>query len=286
MKVLPFKVPKPQHDGLIYQEDHEHIFYDKLHQHEEIQISYIQKGRGTLIVGDTVSDYDSGDIVIIGSNLPHVFKSELNTDVKSVMLTLFFTRAAFGSDFFDVEELRLTRVFFKKSLYGFKIHGASKTLKSLFLQLHSASKMQRFILFLDILKHISKAKTSALSTYKYDKQFSDDEGKRMREIMAYTTENFHRLITLDDIANVANMTKNAFCKYFKKRTNKTYCRFLNELRIEHASKLLSSNSDYAIAEIAELSGFNNLSNFNRTFKKIKGDTPSHYFKQYIKLNAL
>lgn len=277
MKVLPFKVPKPQGDALIYQEDHEQVFYDKLHQHEEIQISYIQKGHGTLIVGDTINTYRTDDVIVIGSNLPHVFKSEPSNDISS-MITLFFTPDAFGPHFFDLEELGSTRQFFRKAAFGFKLKHTPHTIKSLFLALGNASKLKRFIYFIELLSRLSKSRDQALSSFIYDKRFTDDEGQRMQDIMAFTTENFDREIDLNAIASVANMTNNAFCKYFKKRTNKTYFRFLNEFRVEHASKLLLSNADYSIAEIAERSGFNNMSNFNRTFKRLKGCTPSQLKK--------
>ena len=96
MKVLPFRVPKPVNDALIFQEDKELIFYDKFHQHEEIQVSFIAQGSGTLIVGDTINDYNKGDVLVLDSNLPHVFKSEKLDNTKSHMITLFFTRHAFG----------------------------------------------------------------------------------------------------------------------------------------------------------------------------------------------
>ena len=120
MKVLPFKIPKPNEDAIIYQEDHELVFYDKLHQHEEIQLSYIAQGIGTLIVGDRVNTYKKGDIIVIGSNLPHVFKSETSEN-KSLMLTLFFTRESFGMEFFDLEEMKVIDPFFKRSVNGIKV---------------------------------------------------------------------------------------------------------------------------------------------------------------------
>ena len=276
MKVLPFKIPKPEHDALIYQEDRELIFYDKFHQHEEIQISYIAEGEGTLIVGDTINDYVKGDVLAIGSNLPHVFKSDISTNKTSVMLTLFFSNTAFGTYFFELEELRELKPFFKKVDYGFKVSSKSNKLESLFTQLHDRSKFQRFMMLLEVLKLLSKSKSQPLSSFIYDKKYTDTEGKRMRDVMDFTMQNYHQQISLNDIAQVSAMTKNAFCKYFKKRTNKSYFRFLTELRIENACKLLLSEDGKSIAEIADISGFNNISNFNRQFKAIKQLSPSIY----------
>lgn len=103
MKILPFKIPKPLRDTLVYQVDLDTVFYDKLHQHEEIQLSLIVEGEGTLIVGDKVNHYKSEDIIVFGSNLPHVFKSNPSKSKKSHMITLFFAKDSFGSDFFNLE---------------------------------------------------------------------------------------------------------------------------------------------------------------------------------------
>jgi AraC-like DNA-binding protein len=281
MKVLPFQIPKPENNALIYQEDKELIFYDKLHQHDEIQVSYIAKGEGTLVVGDTINYYKEGDILAIGSNLPHVFKSDASTNIQSEMLTLFFSKDAFGKIFFQLEELRELKPFFKKVDYGFKVSSKSKILETLFSQLAKSSQLTRFIILLEILKTLSKSKIQALSSFIYDKKYTDSEGKRMRNVLDFTMQNYHQQISLNDIAQVSAMTKNAFCKYFKKRTNKSYFTFLNELRIENACKLLLSKEGFSIAEIAEKSGFNNISNFNRQFKSVKKMAPSEYRKTKV-----
>ena len=132
------------------------------------------------------------------------------------------------------------------------------------------------MIFLELLKLLSKSKSQPLSSFIYDKKYTDSEGKRMQDIMDFTMQNYYKQISLDDIAQVSVMTKNAFCKYFKRRTNKTYFRFLTELRIENACKLLVSNNSLSIADIADASGFNNISNFNRQFKSLKQTSPSEY----------
>lgn len=281
MKVLPFKIPKPENNALIYQEDIELFFYDKLHQHDEIQISFIEKGNGTLLVGDRIFSYSENDIFVIGSNLPHVFKSDKNTESTSKMLSLFFTESSFGETFFDLNDFAEINHFFSKSLQGFVVKVNKNQITDSFLKLKKASKLERFILFLEILKVISFSKSEPLSNFVYNKKYSDVEGKRMRNVFDFTIENANQKIFLDDIANVANMTKNAFCKYFKKRTNKTYISFLTELRIENACKLLNANKDLSINEIAYKTGFNNISNFNRQFKMIKYMSPNKFRKRNL-----
>ncbi|MCD2257839.1 AraC family transcriptional regulator [Psychroserpens luteolus] len=274
MKVLPFKIPKPDFDALIFQEDKGHLFYDKLHQHEEIQISLIIEGEGTLIVGDTINYYKTGDVLVIGSHIPHVFKSDQTSNLKSHMLTLFFTETSFGVQFFDLEELKELKPFFKRSKHGFKVSSHKKVIGVLFEQLESASKLKRFIILLELLQLLSKSGYTSLSSFIYNKMYTDIEGHRMRDVFEYTMNHFNEDISLTTISEVANMTKNAFCKYFKKRTNKTYITFLNELRVEHACKLLLVNKDMPIVDIAEMTGFRNISNFNRQFKSVKMMSPS------------
>lgn len=278
MKVLPFKIPKHKKASFVFQIDKESVFYDKLHQHEEIQFSYIVKGSGTLVVGDTVNYYSKGDVLVIGSNLPHVFKSDRYIEEVSHMLSLFFTKDSFGKEFFELEELKSLQHFFKLSSHGFKVTSNKDSFESLFLKLEDASSLERFLILIQLMNLIPSANSQSLSSFIYNKRYSAIEGNRMRNVFEYTMDHFHKTITLTDIAEIANMTQNAFCKYFKKRTNKTYMQFLNELRIESACKALIANKELTVVEIAELSGFNNLSNFNRQFKTLKKISPSEFRK--------
>lgn len=276
MKVLPFKISKPDLGALVFQEDQSAILFDKLHQHEEIQLSLILEGEGTLIVGDTINYFKAGDIVVIGSSIPHVFKSDMRVTKNSHMLTLFFTETSFGSGFFSLEELKELRPFFKRAKQGFKVTSRHKLIANHFEQLRTASKLKRFIILLELLQLLSKSSYTSLSSFIYNKTYTDIEGHRMRDVFEYTMNNFDEEISLSTIADIANMTKTSFCKYFKKRTNKTYISFLNELRIEHACKLLLANNDFSITEIAERTGFNTMSNFNRQFKAVKHINPSEF----------
>lgn len=279
MKVLPFTIPKPKRDALIFQEDNQPVFYGVLHQHEEFQLSYVMQGEGSLIVGDTVGFYKAGDVVVLGSNLPHVFKSDPTTTESSHMLSVFFTKKAFGTFFFETEELKSLQSFFRKAENGFRLTHASEKWAALFEKIGKASKLDRFILFFQLLKQLNAARYEALSSFISEKKYTDIEGRRMGAVFQFTMNNFRKKITLDEIAKKAAMTPNAFCKYFKKRTRKTYITFLNEIRIEEACKLLREQPESSIAEIAEQSGFQNISNFNRKFKEIKGVKPMAFRKE-------
>ena len=275
MKILPFKIPKSKDVSLIYQEDKGEILYDKLHQHEEIQLCAIIKGEGSLVVGDSINEYKSGDILIIGSNVPHVFKSDVSNCDATFMQTLFFTKTSFGDAFFELGDFKETQQIFTISESGGILTSNKNEVFTLFQQLKKASNLNRFILFLTIISELLKAEIKPLSTFIYPKKYSDNEGKRMSNIMEFTMNNFQNEISLKAIAAISFMTPNAFCRYFKQRTNKTYFQFLIEVRIENACRLLK-NKDVLITEVSEKSGFKNISNFNRKFKENKGITPSKF----------
>lgn len=281
MNVLPFKIAKPEKNSFVFQIDDTHPFYDKLHQHEEIQISLVVEGEGTLIVGDTVNSFKKGDVFIIGSAIPHIFKSDIQASENSYMLSVFFTNTSFGRGFFELEELQEVTSFFKRAKHGFKITSKKKKASALFFQFEKSTKLNQLILLLKLLEICSKASYKSLSSFIYDKKYSDNEGNRMRTIFEYTMNNFTQKITLEDISTIANMTKNAFCKYFKKRTNKTYFQFLMELRIENACKLLINNKEASIVSIAEQCGYYNISNFNRQFQVYKQQSPSEFKNSFL-----
>ena len=281
MKVLPFKIPKPENVTLYIQYYYGESFYEKLHQHKEIQITLIIEGEGTYVIGDCVGEFKKNDIFVIGENLPHIFKRDTTTEEEAEMITLFFSKNSFGEYFFDLPEFEHFKTFFYDAVLGFEVLSNKTKIASLLTKIDSYSKYEQFTTFLAILTLISEAKKQTLSSLINLKKYDGDEGKRMSDIFQYTMNNFHKEVTLDDVADIANMTPNAFCRYFKQRTNKTFVNFLIDIRIGNACKLLTKNNDLNITEISYKSGFNNLANFNRKFKSIKGVTPSDYKKKQL-----
>ena len=284
MKVLPFKIPKPKNEALVYQEDKERAFYDQLHQHGEIQISYIAKGAGSLIVGDSINEYGQDEILVIGGYVPHAFKSDVAASDVSEMYTLFFDINSFGRDFFSIADLDSTQDFFKKSEFGIRVLSNKEPIIDLFKGLASQNKVEQIASLLMIISWISKSRTAPLSSFVYRKAYSDDEGKRMNDVIKYAMERFPEVITLEEVSDIANMSKNAFCRYFKKRTNKTFFQFLIEIRIENACRLILNKPGLPIASVSDQCGFNSIANFNRKFKELKGCSPSQYRSNFDKVN--
>lgn len=278
MKALSFKIPKPESKSILFQKDIGAIFYDKLHQHEEIQLSIIISGEGDLVAGDRVLRYSSGSIFVIGSYLPHFFKSDVSVTENSEMLTLFFTQSSFGS-FIAFDELTEITSLWEEISLGVEVQSNKEAIHSIFSEVEQNTDFERLIQFLSILKLILHSERRSLSTSVQSRMMSELEGERMQRVMDYAMNHFKEPISLDDAATCASMTRNSFCRYFKQRTNKSFFQFLNEVRLEHASTLLKKNADQSIDEIAELSGFRNISNFNRQFKSYRGMTPRDWRKE-------
>ncbi len=278
MKVKPFKILKPLEENLTVQVDKSKGFYNHLHQHNEIQLSLVVKGHGKLLVGDSIHPFNDGDFFAIGANSPHLFKTEWQ-DEHVHMISLFFTENTLGEGFFLLSDLREIRPFFKIITDGFRPLSGQNEIAQLMYQFPMSSKLSRIILFLQLLKLSCDITKKPLTHFIHPKQTGLLAGERLQVVFDYVLHNFQKEIKLESIADLVHMTPNAFCRFFKQRTNKTFFQFLIELRIEHASQLLSKNKDLSMAEIAEHSGFNSISNFNRKFMVIKGMKPSSYGKQ-------
>ncbi|MBT8299652.1 MAG: AraC family transcriptional regulator [Maribacter sp.] len=274
MKVLPFKIPKPLNQNLIVQVDESKTFYNQLHQHQELQLSLIIKGHGKLIIGDSIHQFSEGDFFVIGSNCPHLFQSiKTNNGVK--MVSLFFTRESFGKDFFDLSDIEGLERFFDIANDGFRLLSDKDKVHELMLKFPKQNKLNRFINLLILINTLCNVEREVLTSFVYPKKIGTRDGQRLQVIFDFVINNFHQEIDLKTVADLAFMTSNAFCRFFKKRTRKTFFQFLIEFRLEHACQLLK-DTELPIAEIAEKSGFNSISNFNRQFKTQKGSSPSQY----------
>lgn len=271
MKVLPFKIPKPSNTAILFQVDHG-VLYQKLHQHEEVQTSLIKEGAGTLLAGDTIHPFAMGDVIILGSRQPHVFRS---SEISAVMHTVFFSRDAFGDVFLELDEGRGIEKFYAFAKAGLKTR-TTPAITSIFQQLHTAKGVYKLAHFIDLITVLRNCNVTPLSSFIYEKAYTERDGKRMQAVIEYALAHFTTSVQLESVAKVAAMTPNAFCKFFKQRTNKTYFQFITELRIERACSLLKEHADLPVREIAEQCGFPTLSHFNKKFKSSKKTTPSVY----------
>ncbi|GAB3647052.1 AraC family transcriptional regulator [Echinicola sediminis] len=291
MKPLLFKIAKTEEEAVrILQEDYPY-FYDNLHYHLETQIMVILEGEGTYFIGDAIGNFKAGDIFLLGSNLPHFFRSdkpyyEETSGLRSRNISILFAVETLGKDLMDLPEFHGVKQLLYHSKRGLLIQGNSR--KRLFESAHKiASKkgLDRLIYLLKILNRLSKSQELIpLSHINFELEARPSDTKKVNVVIRFIMDNFTRDISLSEAADVANLSVNAFCRFFKQHTRKTFSQFLNEIRIGHACKLLIEEG-YSVKEVAFDSGYFNISYFNRQFKLITGHTPSEYLKAHTQKHS-
>ena len=254
----------------------------KWHYHLEVELVYINTGVGKRQVGTHLSNYKDGDLIMIGSYLPHTgFTIGLEENQKEIVIQ--FKPDIFESAFRDLEELKGISKLLELSKKGIVFSGPVKDDIGMRMEgLKYESKIDAFLTFLKILHDLAKQKDrQILNAGGYAFISSPTENKRLKTIFNYIRDNFMESIALEDISAKVFMTPQSFCRFFKRSTNKTFTTFLNEYRINHATKLLLETED-DIKTICFESGFNNLSNFFRNFKRINQLTPNVYRYQMLR----
>jgi AraC-like DNA-binding protein len=259
------------------------------HFHPEIEIMLILEGEGTRIIGDSIENYGRGDLVIVGSAVPHCWKSgpvhyETPEKLRARAHVILFREDSFGTGFFDLPEFYIIKEFFKRAERGLKFTGKTRvSISEKICRAYYLSGLPRFVSFLDILNEMAESSEYEILLSRPNNSISSGaDMQRINAVMDYIISNFKNPIRLEDASSLACMAPTSFCRYFKARTNKSFGRFLNEIRIEHAKKLLTS-TDYNIDKISFESGFVNVPNFYEQFKKITKYTPAKYKKQQVKL---
>ncbi len=285
MKPLLFRNLIPENESFHVQEDILAHFYDFLHYHPELQLTLIIKSSGTAFVGDNIGEFREGDIYLLGSNLPHVFRNNPafyeNTQSLNVhTLSLYFRPNSLGAEFFKLPETHAINEVMQKTARGIKFKGALKEqLRKDIIEIQHKVGFDKLMHFLSMLNTMTKSSEyELLSSVSFQKIKEDGENRRIQNVFDFVMSNYSREISLEEVSDLSSMSVTSFCRFFKQRTNKTFTQFLNEVRIGHACNELIY-SDYNINEIAYRCGYNNISNFNRQFKEITKLTPSEYSKK-------
>jgi AraC-like DNA-binding protein len=271
-----------QQDSVTVLDLRESFFDPNWHFHPHYQLFTVLEGTGTRFIGDSIQYFEAGDTVFLGPNLPHLWRSdkmyfENNSTLKTHGIVLYFTEDFLGSDFFEKSEMSVLNAFLKNSSRGLVWSGKTRQhVIERLLELRNIKGFKRILILLDLLHSLSQSKDYQFITNEnYTNLHKLSETERMPKVYEYVSKNFKDTIKLSDIAEKVNMSEAAFCRYFKKRTNRSFMDFVNEIRIGNACKLLSQNT-LNVSGICFESGFNTISNFNFHFKKIVGKTPSEY----------
>lgn len=246
------------------------------HYHPEIELVYVNGGTGKRQIGSHISHYTNGDLILIGSNLPHCGFTDKFTGNKSEIV-IQFQPEFINSLTANKPEMHHISLLIERSKFGLAFTG--KTKANIGSRIHKLGEQQGFERFLGLLSILHELQGSEeyqiLNATGYSMQANVEDNERINRIFNHVKTHFQEAIALDDMAAMAGMTTPSFCRYFKKMSGKTFTTFVNEYRLVHASKLLSENT-LSITEICFESGFNNFSYFNKSFKKFTGKTPSDY----------
>lgn len=278
-------MPKSQKEFVRFQEDRGKHFYDKLHQHPQMQLTVILEGKGQFLSGDYVGRFQAGDVFFLGENAPHVFRSdpeffESSSTLSSVGNTIFFDFPALGKAIEEVDEFQPLKKFRDYEGICFQLIGHSAGLiKDVFEEFKKSEGLDRLQLAIKLLSILAQNEEILiqLNSSVLMKGLSEKDGSRMDRVMQFLLENRFQKISLDQAASIANLSKEAFCRFFKLRTRKTFTQYVIQLRINEAQKLLQE-TEMGISEIAFQVGFENLSYFNRSFRSIVGLSPREFRK--------
>ncbi len=282
MKPIFKKVDSKSEEAFVARIDQFAQFYNKWHYHPELELTHIVKGSGTRFVGDNIEFFQNNDLILVGANLPHVWKNQNEESELSIARVVQFLPNFMGDDIIKLVEFKNIQKLLIKSSYGLKIEGESKyqILDFLDALFKTDNPLERIIIIIKMLDCLGTSQdlipiSKSLFLVELDKQNKD----RLNKVIDYTITNFASKIMLEDVASLSSMSVSNFCKYFKGRVKKTYVQYLTEVRIGMSCKMLINNS-LSISQIAYDSGFINISNFNRAFKLNKNMTPLSYRKLY------
>lgn len=255
------------------------------HYHPECEITFVNKGSGALFIGDKVMKYSNDELVIIGPNLPHEWRSDFKDqeDFYSESYAVHFKKDFIGEDFYKVPEANLIGRLLDAAGRGLKVSapGTRTLVKEKLIALLKAEKMERINLLLSILNDISVCSSlEFLSSVSFVNSIQDDSNFRMNKIYKYVMTNFKYKLSIAQVAEEVCMTHTSFCRFFKRCTNKSFVQYVNEIRVGYACKLLFEQQ-LTVSQIAFECGFENLSNFNKQFKRIKNLSPREYICQAL-----
>lgn len=284
MKVVQFTIPVSKEHTIVVQDEVLPHYYSHLHRHREIQIEWVVEGTGILIAGNYMQRFESGDVYIIGANQSHIFKSDETyfhpeNGKKIHSISIFFDPKQLSENLLSLPEMSGVRKFVDSLHNGLQLP-ESDQIKQNIMEIVRNRESLRVASFVTLLHLFASARNiTPLSTNNNEQIISDVEGIRMDQIFQYVVSNYKKHISLTEISSVASLTPQAFCRYFKKHTDKTFVGFLNEIRVNEACKIIVNGKFESYSEVSYQTGFDHVSNFNRVFKKTMGKSPREYQRE-------
>ena len=283
MKVAKVRLfQEPDKSFIYYKENNP---FTPWHHHPEYELCLITKGRGKRMVGDNIDRFENNDLVFIGSYTPHECLCDPEyfdhyAGFQGEGIVIQFVYDFLGDNFFKIPENSTLNKFILESTRGYVFFGHSKKrIISVMLEMEKMNDSERFYALLSIFKVFASSKEfRVLSSPAFSEPFWQDESGSMQKALKHILQNFQKHVRINDLLEITNMSNTSFYAAFKKTYRMAFKDYLLNTRVGYACKLLTDASQN-ISGIAYDSGFGNISNFNRQFKKIKGITPSQFQEQ-------
>jgi AraC-like DNA-binding protein len=283
MKNQFIKITANPGELLVAREVKEKKFSAPLHYHPELELTLILKSSGKRFIGDSIENFEPGDLVLVGENTPHFWCNDdnISEDGYSLAIVVQFNKSFLGENFFKRTGAEHIDTLIKKSSRGICLNDPSTkaSVTDKLLKILDLGTFEKTLLLLDILNIFAKSDVCYLSSAGFKPYLQEIDCTRMNKVYNYVYNNINSPLDVSEIAGLLNMSVSAFSHYFKKRTQKTFTQFINETRIGNSKRLLIE-TDKSIAEIAYESGYNSLSNFNKQFYSLVKFSPKIFRKNY------
>jgi AraC-like DNA-binding protein len=259
------------------------------HAHSEYQLFVVLQGTGTRFIGDSIKSFKPGELIFTGPHLPHVWRNDeayfkKNSGFRTSGIVIYLNENFLGDHFLDKEEIIPIKKLFVKSMRGLEFYGPKRQhIIDLMNELTQLQGINSVIHLLRILEILSRTKDyHYISSRAYDDAFDQHETDRLNKVYEYVFENFRERIRLKDLADLLHMTPTSFSRYFTMKNNKSFSRFVSELRIKHACQMLTE-TDEPVSHICYACGFDTLSNFNKQFREITLRKPTQYKREFMSI---
>lgn len=256
------------------------------HYHPEYEIVLVTESRGKRFIGDSITDFDAGDLALIGPNLPHLYRNDAEyyaegSALRARSIVVHFLEDSIGNDVLRLPEAQAIRTLLERAVNGIQFSGESGgEIGRKLLRLPQLKGFERWLKLMEILHAMAESQDYTFISGPGLEQYNEKDHERLQQVFEFVLSHFREDIRLEQAAALANMAPAAFSRYFKYRTRKTFSGFLLELKTGYAAKqLIHTNKN--VSDICYESGFNNLSNFNRHFKSLYGLQPLQFRKQQL-----
>ncbi|MBC8154519.1 MAG: helix-turn-helix transcriptional regulator [Bacteroidetes bacterium] len=279
MRPLVQKLPLSENTSFVCRTYRTPHFETPWHQHAELELLLITEGYGTALIGSYMGPYQTGDVFLLGPNLPHWFRKATDELVGSAIV-VHFDETFLGRPFLGLPEVRDIAQLLHEATYGLQLGETLRgTTGEKLIGMETSHGFANLMLLLDCLNTIAQRSDHRVLTHDVP-AISAEDSTLIGTVFVFTFNQFKRSITVQEVADLCRMSLSTFSRFFKRSTKKSYLEFLKEVRTGHACKLLIDTRQ-TVSQICFESGYNNLANFNRQFKESKGVSPGDFRKRFV-----